>query len=130
MIAIDTSSFLAYLSGAEGLDVEATGLALEHRLAAVPPVVLSELLSDPHLSREVRDLFVRLPLLDVTDGYWERAGLLRAKVIAHGRRARLADTLIAQSCLDHDVELVTRDADFRAFVRAAGLRLFSPRTHR
>jgi len=123
VIAVDTSSFVAYLSGAEGLDVEATGWALEHRQAAVPPVVLSELLSDPGLGRDVKLLFVRLPILEVTEGYWERAGLLRAKVIGQGRRAPLADTLIAQSCLDHDVALVTRDADFRTFVRAAGLRL-------
>ena len=53
MIAVDTSSFVAYLSGAEGLDVEATGWALEHRQAAVPPVVLSELLSDPKLAPDV-----------------------------------------------------------------------------
>ena len=125
MIAVDTSSFVAYLSGAEGLDVEATGWALEHRQAAVPPVVLSELLSDPKLAPDVKELFVSLPLLDVTHGYWERAGLLRAKVLAQGRRARLADTLITQSCLDHGVELVTRDTDFRPFVRAAGLRLFA-----
>jgi len=125
VIAVDTSSFVAYLSGAEGLDVEATGWALAHRQAAVPPVVLSELLSDPTLAPDVKELFVSLPLLDVTHGYWERAGLLRAKVLAQGRRARLADTLITQSCLDHGVELVTRDSDFRPFVRAAGLRLFA-----
>ena len=107
MIAVDTSSFVAYLSGVEGLDVEATGWALEHRQAAVPPVVLSELLSDPKLAPDVKELFVSLPLLDVTHGYWERAGLLRAKVLAQGRRARLADTLITQSCLDHGVGTIT-----------------------
>lgn len=31
--------------------------------------------------------------------------------------------LIAQSCLDHDLPLVTRDSDFRHFVRLAGVRL-------
>jgi hypothetical protein len=124
VIAIDTSSFIAYLSGAEGADVEATGLALEHRQATLPPVVLSELLSDPKLSRPVKDLFVQLPLLDVMDGYWQRAGLLRARLLASGRKALLADTLIAQSCLDHNLALVTRDADFRYFVGPGGLKLF------
>jgi predicted nucleic acid-binding protein len=89
----------------------------------LPPVVLSELLSDPRLPRDVRDVVLRLPLLEILDGYWERAGLLRARLLANGRRARLADTLITQACLDHDVELVTRDADFRHFVRLARLRL-------
>jgi predicted nucleic acid-binding protein len=127
MIAVDTSSFIAYLSGAAGPDVEATAAALEHRHAALPPVVLCELLSDPKLAPSVKDLFTQLPLLDLTEGYWTRAGWLRAKVIAGGRKAPLADTLIAQSCLDHDVALVTRDADFRHFVRAGGLRLFTQR---
>jgi len=46
-------------------------------------------------------------------------------VIAKKRRARLADTLIAQSCLDHDVALVTRDGDFRHFARVARLKLLA-----
>ena len=40
MIAIDTSSLIAYLSGDNGLDVEATGVAFEQRQAVLPPVVL------------------------------------------------------------------------------------------
>jgi predicted nucleic acid-binding protein len=44
-------------------------------------------------------------------------------VLAAKRRARLGDALIAQSCLDHQVRLITRDRDFRHFARAAGLRL-------
>ena len=126
MIAIDTSSVIAYLSGANGADVEATGLALEHRQAVLPPVVLSELLSDPRLRADVKDLLVGLPMLDLLDGYWQRAGLLRAKLLARGRKAALADVLIAQACLDHDVDLVTRDADFARAIGIAGLRLIPP----
>jgi predicted nucleic acid-binding protein len=114
------------VSGAAGPDVEATDLALAHRQVVLPPVVLSELLSDPKLRTDVRAVFLALPLLDIVDGYWERAGLLRARALARGRRARLADTLVTQSCLDHDVELVTRDSDFGYLSRLAGLRLFRP----
>ena len=130
MIAIDTSSFIAYFSGGEGPDVEATGVALEHRQAVLPPVVLSELLSDPRLRRDVRQLFAGLPMLEILDGFWERTGLLRAKLLAQGRKVPLADALIAQACLDHNIELVTRDQDFRYFVRGAGLRLFGPPARR
>lgn len=123
MIAIDTSSLIAYLAGVNGPDVEATSLALEHKQAALAPVVLSELLSDPKLSGSIKALFMQLPLLDILDGYWARAGLLRARIIGAGRKAPLADTLIAQSCLDHDVALITRDADFQYFAQSSGLRL-------
>jgi predicted nucleic acid-binding protein len=67
-------------------------------------------------------LFQELPLLEPTPGFWERAGLLRASIVARRHKARLADTLIAQTCIDHGVPLVTRDLDFRHFV-GAGLTL-------
>jgi hypothetical protein len=89
----------------------------------LPPVVLSELLSDPRLPARVGALLLELPLLDVLDGYWERAGRLRATVLAARRRARLADTLIAQSCLDHDVPLIALDRDFRHFAAVSNLEL-------
>lgn len=123
MIAIDSGSLIAYLAGDEGRDVDATAIALEQQQAILPPVVLTELLSEPKLLAPARDSLLRLPRLDVLDGYWERAGLLRASVLARGRRARLADTLIAQSCIDHDTQLISRDPDFRHFVTAGGLRL-------
>jgi hypothetical protein len=55
--------------------------------------------------------------------FWQRAAALRAKVLAKSRRARLADSLIAQNCVDACVSLITRDRDFRAFAQAAGLQL-------
>lgn len=130
MIALDSSSLIAYLGGNRGPDVDAVGLALEQHQGVLPPVVLSELLSDPGLPTEVRGLLLQVPLLEVAEGYWERSGSLRAKMLTRGRRARLADVLIAQSCLDHDVPLVTRDSDFAAFAQVAGLRLLSPGTRR
>lgn len=57
MIAVDTSSFIAYFSGESGPDTEAVDLALQHRQAALSPVVLSELLSDPKLPENVANLF-------------------------------------------------------------------------
>ena len=72
---------MAYLSGASGPDVDAVAVALEHAQVALPPMVLTELRSDPKVSESVKDLFT------------------------------------------HDLPLVTRDADFRHFVRLAGVRL-------
>ncbi|HEV8657676.1 MAG TPA: PIN domain-containing protein [Thermoanaerobaculia bacterium] len=46
-----------------------------------------------------------------------RAGLLRGRVIATGFKSKVADALVAQSCLDHDVALVTHDRDFRHYAR-------------
>ena len=121
MIALDTSSLVAYLGGGAGDDVEIVATALDHHQAILPPVVLTEILSDPKLSSEARLALLDLPLLELTAGYWERAGLLRAGILSKGRKARVADALIAQSCLDASVPLVTRDTDFRHFAQLAGL---------
>jgi hypothetical protein len=123
MICLDTSSLIAFLAGDTGNDVEAVDQALQDQEGAVAPVTLTELLSDPKLPRTLRETIFNLPVLPVTEGYWERAGLTRAKILRAGRKAKLADTLIAQSCIDHRVMLVTRDKDFQAFHRFAGLKL-------
>jgi predicted nucleic acid-binding protein len=123
MIALDSSSLIAFLGGSEDGDTDIVERSLTDQQACLPPVVLTEILSDPKLPKQVEELLLQLPRLEVLDGYWERAGTLRAEVLRLKRRARLADTLIAQSCIDHDVGLVTRDPDFRQFVRAGGLRL-------
>ena len=125
MIAIDSSSWIAFFSDAErsGEDTALVESALADHQACLPPVVLTELLSDPKLPRSLAGMFAELPMLEPTAGYWERAGRLRAKLIAERRRARLADSLIAQTCIDHGVRLVTRDDDFLHFSRLGRLRL-------
>ena len=123
MIAADTSTWIAFFSGAEGEDVEKLDDALQDRLVLMPPPVLSELLSDPKLSADLEATLREVPLLDTSDGYWARAGRLLATVLARRRKARLGDALIAQSCLDHRLPLLTRDRDFMAFADAAGLDL-------
>ena len=125
MIAVDSSTWIAFFSDREAPsdDTDLLEAALTDQQACIPPVVLTELLSDPRLPTSVASLLGEIPLLTLQDGFWERAGLLRARLIARKHRARLADTLIAQSCIDHDVRLVTRDDDFRHFVRLGGLRL-------
>jgi predicted nucleic acid-binding protein len=123
VIAADTSSMIAFLQGDPGEDVDLIQSALDHQQLALPPVVLTELLSDPAVSRQLRTLLAGLPILNVEPGYWERAGLLRAAVLKQMKNARVADALITQSCLDQSTPLVTRDRDFRHFAKTAGLSL-------
>jgi predicted nucleic acid-binding protein len=123
MIAVDTSSWIAYLGGDDAPDVKLVDRALDERQVCLPPVVLTELLSDPKLPKRAQALFLEVPLLDLSDAYWERAGALRAKLISKRRKAPLADILIAQSCIDHGVALVTRDSDFRGLAQVSALKV-------
>jgi predicted nucleic acid-binding protein len=126
LIAADTSTWVSFLQGQTGDDVELLDKALEDRQVLMVPVVLTELLSDPKLSADVVTTLTELPLVEIVSGYWQRAGVLRASVLTQGRKARLGDALIAQSCIDEDISLLTRDRDFRAFAEAAGLGLVVP----
>ncbi len=123
MIAADTSTWIAFLQGDGGEDTDLLDRALQDRQVLMAPVVLTEMLTDPKLPSDVAQTLSELPLIEVTPGYWQRAGKLRAKVLAKRRKARLGDALIAQSCIDHATPLITRDRGFRAFADAARLDL-------
>jgi predicted nucleic acid-binding protein len=123
MICVDSSSVIAYLDGSPGADIELVDQAFRDQVAVLSPVSVTELLSDPTLPAAVRTTILALPVLPLHDGFWERAGLLRARVIRLRRKARIADVLIAQNCLDNRTPLVTRDRDFRNLAAVARLRL-------
>jgi predicted nucleic acid-binding protein len=123
MIAADTSTWIAFLQGETADDTELLDQALQDRQLLMVPVVLTELLSDPKLRVDVARTLCDLPAIEIGRDYWQRAGALRAKVLLKRRRARLGDALIAQSCIDGGISLLTRDRDFRAFTEAAALKL-------
>jgi predicted nucleic acid-binding protein len=123
VIAADTSTWISFLQGETANDTDLLDQALQDRQLLMVPVVLTELLSDPKLSVDVARTLCDLPAIEIGNDYWQRAGALRAKVLAKRQRARLGDALIAQSCIDGGISLLTRDRDFRAFAETAGLKL-------
>lgn len=123
MIAADTSTWIAFLEGSAGDDVNLLDRALDDKQVLMVPVVLTELLSDPKLPSEVFETLSEIPLIEIGVGYWQRAGALRAKVLSKRRKARLGDAVIAQTCIDKKIPLLTRDRDFRAFAEAAKLEI-------
>jgi predicted nucleic acid-binding protein len=125
MICADTSSLVALLLGEAGRDVDMVRQALSDRILCVSPISVTELLSDPDPTPSLGELVTRIPRLEISPGYWERAGELRAQMFRLRLRPKVADTLIAQSCLDHGVPLITRDRDFSSFQKIAGLQLLA-----
>ena len=123
MIAADTSTWVAFLEGDTGSDAQSLDRAMKERQLVMVPAVLTEILSDPNLPADVIRALSEVPVVDIGPGYWQRAGVLRSKVLAKGRKAPLGDALIAQSCIDQDIPLLTGDQDFRAFAQVAGLEL-------
>jgi predicted nucleic acid-binding protein len=68
------------------------------------------------LSQDSAGRIQALPVIDLLDGYWIRAGEMRADLLRQQRKAKLGDALIAQICLDYGAPLVTYDGDFDNFV--------------
>jgi predicted nucleic acid-binding protein len=123
MIATDTSALVAYLQNETGADMDLLEAAALSGQLRLPPVVITEILSDDASRKMLGELLSDVLSLHPTDGYWERAGATRRLLRQKGLKAKIADTLIAQSCIDHDVALITRDGDFRHFAKHCGLKL-------
>jgi predicted nucleic acid-binding protein len=123
MIACDTSSLIAFLKGETGKDVTAINAALTSAELVLPPATLTELLSNPRTSAAATSAISGLTVLDTRPDYWRRVAAIRSTIISKGLEARLADALIAQSCIDEGIKLITRDRDFRHFAAHCGLQL-------
>ena len=121
MIAADTSSLVAFLQGESGPDLTMIEAAVDGGQLRLPPVVVTELLSYPKAGPKITSAIGGFLQLDTSDGYWERAGATRRIVLAHGFKARVANALIAQSCIDNSVSLITRGKDFCHFAKHCGL---------
>jgi hypothetical protein len=85
--------------------------------------VITEILTDPTASQTLDAAIPLFRVLEILEGFWFRAALARRTLRRNRLKAKVADALVAQSCLDHDVALITRDRDFRHFVRHCGLKL-------
>ena len=121
MIAVDTSVLIDYFQGINNSQTEKLDEAFTYHALVLPAVVLVEVLSDPYLPKYFSEKIGELPILEPSEHFWQRAGFNRAKLIAKKYKACLADTLIAQSCIDYRVPLITRDSDFRHFAKYCGL---------
>lgn len=123
MIATDTSSLVAYLKGQKGDDTDLLDSAAASGQLRLPPIVITEILSDELSAKLLSDLLPEILTLELIGGFWARAGKARQFLRQKGLKAKVADALIAQSCIDHGVALITRDTDFRHFAKHCGLKL-------
>ncbi len=124
MLAADTSTLIALFAGETGKDVDQALEAIKHAKLCLPPFVLIELLSAPN-SEKIETQLLKLPLIELKEGFYERAGKLRRGLLRRGRKAGIGDVMIAQACVDEDLPLITRDQDFSAIAKMSGLRIQS-----
>lgn len=123
MIAVDTSVMIDFFQGVQSVSTARLKEHLVHSTMVFPPLVITEIFSNLRQRPPFEGLFDGIKMLEITDGYWVRAGQLRSAVLAAGFKSRLGDALIAQSCIDYDTPLLTTDADFRHYEKIGGLKL-------
>lgn len=124
MIAADSSVLIDYFQGNDNIYTNHLDELFALHSLVLPPIVIVEILSDASLPKKFIEKIIELPILETTDNFWQRAGITRSKLISKKLKARLADTLIAQSCIDYEIPLITSDTDFRHFVKYCGLQLY------
>jgi predicted nucleic acid-binding protein len=123
LTVVDAGVVISFLAGEATAQVEALATLLSDAEAILAPSTVTELLYDPKAGSDLAPLIDNLQTLEIGEGYWARAGKLRANVRRAGRKAALGDALLAQACFDADLPLLTANADFRAFVQCSNLRL-------
>jgi predicted nucleic acid-binding protein len=123
LIAIDTSSLRRYLRDEVSGATARVARAVMSDEAMLPPIVLTEALSDVNLSEEDRRRTLEIPLMPLFNGYWYRAGNLRRRLFENRLKAPAADCLVAQACLDMGIPLIASDREFMRFI-PMGLKLF------
>lgn len=128
---VDSNTWGDYFNGAEAPHVE----RLDRALAAeqdigVLPIIVTEVLQGFRSERGFRRaeaLLVALPVIRPTLACHVRAAALFRTLRRQGVTVRGAvDCVIAQTCLDLDLELLSPDRDFGRIARHTPLRLWSP----
>lgn len=115
MIAVDTSVLIDFSRGSSTRGATIFEKCLFEGTIVLPEPVLFEVISGPAITSEVESAFLALPRLVALPGYWERAAILRRRLLKKRVKARAMDCLVAQICIDHRVPLISSDKDFKRF---------------
>lgn len=122
-VVIDTSILIDYLKGAACPTLEEH---LEQGHAWITPLVCAELISGARNSSDEKKLISFLEDLPVTTSdldHWFRVGRLRNLLRKRGLSVSTPDAHIAQSALDLQATLLTRDGIFRKISPVLGMKI-------
>lgn len=123
VVVADTSVWIEFFAGRGGAALER---ALSEGAVVVPPMVVAELVSGAHRSRDragLVNLLQDLPVHETPFEHWVRVGDLRRRAAARGVSISTPDAHVAQCALDCDAVLLTLDGVFTHLARVEPLRL-------
>ncbi len=129
MIIVDSNTWADFFNGFESPHVERLTTALEEEAdLAVLPIIVTEVLQGFRTDagfRRARAVLVPLAVIEPTLDCHVRAAQLFRRLRGAGVTVRGAvDCVIAQTCLDLDVTLLSPDTDFERIAVHTPLRLW------
>ncbi len=128
MMIVDSNTWVDFFNGTPNPQVEQLDMALQDEEdLAVIPIIITEVLQGFRTDsgfRRARRVLVALPVIEPTVDCHVRAARLFRSLRQKGITVRGAvDCLIAQTCLDLGVELLSPDVDFERIAAHTPLRL-------
>jgi predicted nucleic acid-binding protein len=123
---IDSSVWIDFFRAASpaALKHQAAKLIEDERAMLCEPVLFELLRATPAAARKnVESQLDLLPLAPTPPRLWRDAAELGQKCFGRGFVPPAMDLLIAQVCLDQNLELITFDRDFAGIARVSSLRV-------
>jgi predicted nucleic acid-binding protein len=126
---VDTTVWADYFNGVESPHAERLDWTLaEEEDVAILPLIIAEVLQGFRTERgflKAKDLLLGLPVLVPSLECHVEAARLFRQLRGRGITVRgTIDCIIAQTCLEHDAELLSPDADFRRIADNTKLKLW------
>jgi predicted nucleic acid-binding protein len=125
MILVDSSVWIDYFRGGER--TKNLDLFIELDLAATNELILTELLPFLRLQNEM-EIFTKLDILPRIefDIFWEGIREIQKLNLKRGvNNVGIPDLIIAQQCIDKNLELWTFDKHFRLMAEYLELKIYS-----
>jgi len=122
-VVIDTSVWIHFFNGS---DTDNVAEALEHGVAVLPPIVVSELITGATTQKQrqaIGELLQDAPVHATPLEHWIRVGDLRRTLAQKGLAVSIPDAHVAQCALDLDAVLLSSDGVFSAMAKHVQLRL-------
>ena len=130
VVSADTSILSDYFEGKDSIAIAFLEQKITNRQFVLIWPTIMELFSNPApLKDAIKDFITSLPCIDFDEETWMRAAKNRAFLRAKKLKAHFAYALIAQSCIDAGIPLLTRDADVKHFEVHCGLKLVQVAAH-
>ena len=131
MMIVDSNTWADFSNGIDSPHVQRLDAALEQEEdIAVIPIIVTEVLQGFRTEsgfERARDLLVSFPTIHPAMDCYVRAARLFRSMRRKGITVRGAvDCIIAQVCLDAEIQLLSPAADFEHIARSTPLRLWRP----